>query len=588
MAIGVEQLDIKNVAKVFLMKKDLGKELAAEDFKDFLRIALENLNEEDWDNIRTNIFPSSDEKKSLRETIEMVKEFYQSCVSGNREGQYSKTSLEILYRAIKGAEGVIRTYKDDTVEEREFLLLIRALLINAKERCLSSQITEDGVKINIDGKNYWYGPSKSYDRTLEWRPVKIINDHYWVSLYDIPANYPNAGNLVKIRGLWINDTTYGKQVIFTRDAIPFINENVEIIDSVIFDNILYCAEEDVYFATSISYYLEKIVNVAPCRFNGTLLNGDTTPYVHYNADFQALFNTADLTETVLKDIFKVEELKVSIDYNPSATILTAPKSSGYFVDNVNHIITNVGAFAPTLHEEIENTLLSSSGAVVSLTVNMDITEIKVQVTSEDGKVAYTYKVHSDFLMIDPYADTIDGKYYSKYRPVDDSELDWIPVAMIDGKYYISPERINENHKLYVDNHSLIHIVGVLDEESGTIFTRCNINRVYPELSDPEGKYRFNIVNGGYYNGYWFGGSSADADVLDRYLKYLPVFRNKMYGQNRHLGFVQSEFIAIESSNTLTSIEDEFYWSGAEADVIKLPNTRTDCKFYLDVVAIKAK
>ena len=38
MAIGVEQLDIKNIAKIFLMRDQLGSAIASEDFKVFIEV----------------------------------------------------------------------------------------------------------------------------------------------------------------------------------------------------------------------------------------------------------------------------------------------------------------------------------------------------------------------------------------------------------------------------------------------------------------------------------------------------------------------------------------------------------------------
>ena len=599
MAIGVEQLDIKNIAKIFLLKDQLGSEIASEDFKSYIKSALESFTEEDWDEIRENIFPSSDEKKALRSTIDEVKALLSESQVGIRPGQYTEYSVNVLSSAVISAESAIRNQKDESVEDRQLMLMTRALLLNAKDRFLKSVITEDGYLIN----DVWYGSKNLLGSNgkikdgnpvkYDWIPVKIINDTYYVSLEPIHDEYFGKANLTYIRGLWM--IADGKEIIITRDKFP-ASLGIEIIEGVIYNNYLYAADEDLVYAPLISSYLEKPINIAPCRFNGSTDNigESTSAYLQYTANFTDLFTNISIEDAQL--IFKVipEGIRVSTLYSSSRSYVSAKLNSGLYVDNNNNVITGVGTFTPSLGEEIKNRLCFADGSDVLIDVeiadgsieeDVKVSNIIISVQSENTYTTHTFTLCEDLVLIDNDADTIKGKYYSKYHPVN-KDLEWIPTYIIDNKYYISPEPIDENNIVYKANENLIHIVGILDEERGIIYTRYNLEG--HELTLNTGKYRLKAVNGGYYNGYWFGANIGDASQLSNYIKYMPIFKDKEFGDGCKVGFVKSEFKLYQPNSNVSSVENEYFWQGSEHDVIKLPDKRSLCKFYLDVIAIRAE
>ena len=599
MAIGVEQLDIKNIAKIFLLKDQLGSEIASEDFKSYIKSALESFTEEDWDEIRENIFPSSDEKKALRSTIDELKALLAESQVGIRPGQYTEYSVNVLSSAIINAESAIRNQKDESVEDRQLMLMTRALLLNAKDRFLNSVITEDGYLID----NVWYGSKNLLGSNgkikdgkpvkYDWVPVKIINDTYYVSLEPIHDEYFGKSNLTYIRGLWM--IADGKEIIITRDQFP-TNLGIEIVEGVIFNGYMYAADEDLVYAPLVSAYLGKPINIAPCRFNGSTNNvGEaTSAYLQYTSNFSDIFTNISVEDA--QNIFKVigEGIRVSTLHSMSKSYASAKPNSGIYVDNNNNVITGVGEFTASLGEEIKNLLCFADEADVLVDIEIDDASIEedpkvvgiiISVQSKNAVTTHTFTLCEDLVLVDNDADNIKGKYYSKYHPVDKS-LNWIPTYIIDNKYYISPEPIDENNILYKTNENLIHIVGILDEASGIIYTRYNLEG--HELTLNTGKYRLKAVNGGYYNGYWFGANIGDAGQLSNYIKYMQIFRDKEFGDGCEVGFVKSEFKLYQPNSNINSVEKEYFWQGSENDVIKLPDKRSLCKFYLDVIAIRAE
>ena len=597
MAIGVEQLDIKNIAKIFLLKDQLGSEIASENFKSYIKSALESFTEEDWDEIRENIFPSSDEKKSLRAAIEEVKALLDKSEAGIRPGQYTEYSMNVLSSAIKNAESVIRNQKDETVEEKEMMLMARALLMNAKERFLKSAITEDGYLID----NVWYGSKNLLGSNgmvqdhkpvkYKWVPTKIVNDSYYVSLEPIPADYFGSASLTYIRGLWM--IAEGKEIVITRDKFP-ATLGIEVVEGVIFNGYMYAADEDLVYAPLVSSFLGEPINIAPCRFNGSTNNiGDSSAYLQYTLSFESLFT--NISDREAQEIFKVISggLKSSDLASLSRTYASAKPHTGIYVDNNNNVITGVGEFTAELGEELKEKLCFADGSNVLVDIEIEdnsisedpkVKDIIISVRSKNDYYTSTFKLCEDLVLVDEHADTINGKYYSKYHPVD-KRLTWVPTHIIDNKYYVSPEPIDENNVVYKSNENLIHIVGILDEQSGIIYTRYNLEG--HELTINTGKYRLKAINGGYYNGYWFGSNIGEASQLAEYIKYMDIFKTQQFGDGCAVGFVQSEFVEYKASNNATNIEKEFVWQGYEKDVIKLPDKRSLCKFYLDVIAIRA-
>ena len=180
----------------------------------------------------------------------------------------------------------------------------------------------------------------------------------------------------------------------------------------------------------------------------------------------------------------------------------------------------------------------------------------------------------------------DKRYISKYHPVDKS-LSWIPAVMIENKYYISPEPIDSELRLYKDNPNVIQIVGIVDK--GVLYSRENIPTKYPDLIRQTGLYRLRHVDAGYYDGFIFSGNQVNAEALSDYLQYLDVFKvdpitNLPGGDNGELGWVKSEFIEITVNGVATG---DYYWQGQASDIVRLPDTRDECKTYLNVIAFKS-
>ena len=626
MAIGPEQLDIDKLAKLFLLKSQLGHTLTKEDLRNVLLL----FEESDFDGIRENIYPQSAEKKALRAMIQEATEFLKSMSIGLRDGQYTQESYNVLAQAISIAEGVARTTYDgdglEGVNGRRIMADTTAALMNAKERTYASILCEDGREVTIDNELYWYSPHNYYGNG-EWRPVKHLRDEnsldYYVTLENsLPDSFVNNTNI--IRGLFLHDEAANKDVIITRQSMVngrairggsgFILggdfDGVLLIDGAILNDILYCANEDVRYAAIASSYLERPINPAPCTFFADNAG------IRYENNFAQMFMNVSNERGELTDEAKVifniidsnlaagqKEIESTTTITSSRGVLTAIPNMAdgrhIYVDNQAKVITGVGTLnsveaVNTLKPgSADSILFCSNGANVQLHPVYEDTgsvckSLQISIVSADGKtVQDTYDVAFEEVLVDQQADLVEGKrYISKYHPVDKS-LSWVPAVMLGNKYYISPEPIDSELRLYKDNDNVIQIVGILDK--GFLYSRDNIPKKYPELISQVGQYRLKHVDAGYYDGFIFSGNQVNAETLRDYLQYLDVFKadpitNLPGGNNGILGWVKSEFIEITVNGVATG---DYYWQGQAKDIVRLPDTRDECITYLNVIAFKS-
>lgn len=657
MAISPEQLDIRKLAKLFLLKSEIGKVLTVEDLKKVLEMFTEN----DWDNIRDNISPSSDEKKALREVIENCKQFLKNNENntGNNEGNYPLESYQVLEQSVSIAAAIARsTYDgngDEGTEGRKILKEAKEALLNAKERVVESIITEVGVELTVNGELRWYSPNKYYG-VGKWFPIKKILANtesgssvpYYVSLTPVPrkpdggaiSGLPNLDNY--IRGLYLKDSS-GEYIITRQTTVGSGNakkaiknlggafDNITIIDGAIInfgesaddtgcliddygmESIMYCSDEDVRFAALASSYLGRVVNPAPCVF---FANGEGMRYdVEYDTMFRNIIKSTNVLHDKAKAILHIispsstsnfkEIQSASGNVSLSLTTLTAlPKMSDgrtILVDNVNKVITGIGvATASTIElirpENSSSIVFGPSGCKSSLktiTEGSKIVAAELTITSADKSKTVTYYVNTNTFLVDQTADSVGEYYISKY-PAYRKDKKWIPAVLLGGKYYISPEPINSELRLYKGNKEIIQIVGILDESQKTLFSRQDITRLYPELIQRTGIYRLTHVDLGYYNGYIFSSSNKHQAKLNNYLKYLPVFsdgilRGQSTGNSNlpndiALGFVKSTFKQLSVNG---EVSGDYYLECSEADLTRIPNTRSECKTYLNIVAYKS-
>ena len=127
MAIGPEQLDIRKLAKLFLLKGDLANALDKEILKEVLR----SFDTSDWDGIRENIGETAF-KRDLREAINYCNKRLDEIDKkiGTVNNTYPRYAFDVLEKAIAIAikissdpylyanlkEGELETYLRDTGE----------------------------------------------------------------------------------------------------------------------------------------------------------------------------------------------------------------------------------------------------------------------------------------------------------------------------------------------------------------------------------------------------------------------------------------------------------------------------------------
>lgn len=613
MAISPEQLDIKKLAKLFLLKSDLEANLN----KEMIRAILEAFSAEDWDDIRDNIFETSPEKMKLRQTIRECNEFLDlirpTTSNVNIEGKYPNYAGEILEAAIAIASAIARETYDGSeisgLEGRKELAETNAALIHLKQRVYSACNLRHGASSNSSNGTTWYGYRRVYKDNVKWQPAKRLygfddktgdRKAIWISIEDIPADITKGAF---IRGLYLRDETTQREYLITRQTVvdkQLISslggdfKNVTIIDGTIINDTLLCSYQDIELASLISSYFGRPVNAIPVHFNA-MQSG-----MIYEEGFAAALKTVlgsedlgALPQPILShlNINKANTVTQTSVINENHCALTAVSrradGSKILVDNKHHVITGAGVFTNELKERLRpgaaNAILAMSNGAVIKDIREDREKgvILVNIESANGKHSAEYMITSELVLIDQQAEEVNGKYYSKYHPVDKSK-DWVPSVLIDD-FYISTEPVSSSYRLYKDNANIKHVVGVVIEENGTIYTRHNAEDLYSLITDSTNEQRFKHAEVAYYNGHIFAKEDKTAEMND-YLKYLSVFKT---GDVRQLSFVQSAFKPITVNvDGQTIATGEQYWEGKASDYALLPNTRELCKKYLNISAYK--
>jgi len=297
MPIGIEQLDLQSLSRIFALKKDI-EDLALETIiagidKQFFIDMLTTFTAEDRASVGINVFDkgtlltmmqtfTTEEKESIgivettpvtfdkqmlidllmtlteQERIDaglipdpvpqrpVLRALVQECgiiideaVAGTAVGEYSQSAIDVFASAISDANSKINS----TAEVIDQAIID---LTSAKEVFELSQISDSGVLVG----DTWYGVDPPTNPEYSWVSLKILSGKYWVSLEPINPLVTDATNLSWIYGIY--EPVSGK--VYTRFDLPEdITENVTRVNGGIFNNRWFGS--DIEDATDLSVYL---------------------------------------------------------------------------------------------------------------------------------------------------------------------------------------------------------------------------------------------------------------------------------------------------------------------------------------------
>ena len=519
MAIGPEQLDIRKLAKLFLLKGDLANALDKEILKEVLR----SFDTSDWDGIRENIGETAF-KRDLREAINYCNKRLDEIDKkiGTVNNTYPRYAFDVLEKAIAIAikissdpylyanlkEGELETYLRDTGESlRE--LAQRVFLMENERLDFDSTIIGSKPEENIclsykpvSSPVYKWQPAKKLvAKTLDGVRLDVI-----VSPQELPASFNEniEHEYIHVDGIYLKDAETNRRVIITRQETYSANSgdllslldfgDVEIIPGNIINDMLIiessvtvCGHENAELAAVASSYLGRPINPIPVSFGAGGNN------ISYDGEFEGLLKYALGIEgknfSTLKGSPLMKKLGLEIDtakgINPfkksdavvrgDRRVLSAKveiNGKHILVDNRNKVITGVGSadlnqiLVCNTNAEIELPITSEMSGVV--TVDLIGGENKEGIRKTD-----TYIVIPEQVLVDQQEDLddINGKVYSLYPSAHSTHYYWVPAALVRNVFISLEPPVDGEYKLYSENDSMIHVAGFIIGDR--LFTRYN-------------------------------------------------------------------------------------------------------------------
>ena len=557
----IENLDVNNIAKVFVLRKELmylfklylselSKEERIEIFKETIMDVISSLTEEEKEEI--GLIEVNPYKTALRQLIKECQEILAKAEIGTDDGNYPQSAADEFSNAITTAQGVL----ESGVLEEEFKTGLNNLQ-DAKDKFLDSLIDYD-KGIDIDGT--WVGPIRpeNYPDT-PWIPA-YINHGYWISLWDIPDNFPNKSEMTIIYGLYLPD--YNKAI--TNYPIPADLEPIMTFDQgVIYNNKLYA---DTDQTNQVNNYLYDVMTVTYVDSQFVTLNISGMTQGMYlilpNSEFTSL--SGSLSPTDMSNKFYIIGLMSESDFD--ALNDTTLSSDTYVVNNSSNYVANFEE--NTSVEDFLSNLEAPEGATIKVidangeekTDGLIVSTDKVIVTSKSQLVSEEYTVNPGLMLLDFLPITENGKYHSTEKPESlEEDLTWVPAAVINGNY-ISQEDIPQSAPSR-DSYNII--VGTYNPNTNTIFTR-------QDLSEVGGLEDVIKVDGAVYRTILWSATDNSAELTE----YL----------GEEITFVETEYVYREAEPPLIN-EDGYLMVVNEKYLILLPTTMADLKKYFNAVAI---
>ena len=643
MAIGPEQLDLKRLAKIFILNGDLESKLT----KELLREILETFTPSDWDNIRHNIQNYTGNRRNLVNLIRNCEIFLGAMnysVAPSR-GQFLTSHFYRLKEAINIAKSVVQSQMDDSDIVTATIDSLKQIFMSIAFSCIEDEYLTDTT---------WYS-SEDYYGNLEWIPFKELTTDYGINIYVSLYDKPSDKFGIHIKGLYVEymeeheekgqiEYQHKHAIITRQNAVKFdgipdpiqLSElgkemsDVEIIDGTVFleAGLLIIAEGySVDFGPIVSSYLKRPINVVPVKFEcgGEKMYAETS--------FRDLLIKVGLVTTVTDEDntvrFEVTDTGATLLNLAYGNVIAAVETITY--DTNKYHLTAFGNSEAILGETIPSIYVDNTNLLVS--VEKDIADAdllkllyasnELEISIEKGKViigktidgtrkSYDYTLVKEMLLVEQYGINLGDKYFSKYRHQKDYKQ-WIPTALI-GNYYISPEPIDSDLRLYKENPKITQVVGILDPETKILYTRIpeildpdkdihgkytGLVRSKEEEEYPSNQYQLKAMELGYYNGHLFCDPEAIFSGEDgiaryksliKYIGHMDAFKDKdlpetVEGEegDYHL-IIKSKFnpIYINTHETNT-----YYWQGDARDIIYLPDSKDECLTYLSISGFKS-
>ena len=510
MAIGPEQLDLKKLAKFFILDGDLESKIT----KEMIKAILETFEPDDWMYIKPNFDEVSTAKANLRDLIRQCEIFLGAMsYSVNRgRGQFLTSTYVKLKEAVRVAKDIYKLEGDEL-----------AVIATDSLRQIFVSVAYELIKDDDIEAEKWFSNNDYYGR-LDWVPYKkfIFDRNSDSCLFVYPKELVEEGIQLpwekealivpySIDGIYVEymDGNEPKHAIITRtntitlnngDVKPLDQLGGELEDVIIIDGSLslamgllfidmgYVYNSNVDFGSVLSAYLGRPVNVVPVKFGCDCSEVVAEAYVVRLLEEAELFKYNEVSEKYEVTDKGVEVLKLQKDELVVTTISPIPDKdilhvTGYtinsderiYIDNSHRLISGVSDINADhirlfmsnrfkfLKDENDKLILTPAG-------NSKVIQVK---NVKNGEFA----VVDTELLVDRNAIFTDGKYISKYRhfyvPTEGSvEREWIP-AVIVGDYYVSPEPIDPQLRLYKENSEFKQVIGIIDEAQNILYTRMS-------------------------------------------------------------------------------------------------------------------
>jgi hypothetical protein len=547
MAIRIEQLDINNISKYFLLQTD---------FKDLLVSTLGAMTDDEKNalGIGGSVIP---EKSQLKSLIDACNTLVTTAIPGFALGQYYQKAIDDFKTAIATATEALTASIQTMVDATNTLFAARTVFN-------LSQVTANGV---LSGGK-WYGLVPLADNSYPWVPVKVFNGTYWVSTEAIDPYHPVANELVQLYGVYVPS----QNNIYTRFGLPsnILGQGAKQVEGALYGDIWFGSNQQE--ADILSTYLGRTIDLIVSDYEHVDANPPVIPvsgdaWYGRNEDMQFLPPTSDECTRIMNIVAALgtDQQQQPSDGPSHNTTIT---SILYTVDQTNHTISNIPD-GKTVTDVI-GALTIPTGATVALknTSGVAVTSGPVadnfvlNVTAEDGVSVATYTLYVNDVIVtptDPSAPvTIGNNYYSITPPPAGSNLNWIPTKIV-GKTFISMAPIP---LAFPNASTLSSLVGTYVPATNTVYTRHQLSQDCVDAGIKK-------EDGALYNSIWFGAN----DVSNTMTGYLGT---TVY-------YVQSAYKHVDANPPLIPVAGDA-WYGSSDYLSFLPQQVTDLNNIFNCVA----
>jgi hypothetical protein len=552
MAIRIEQMDLNNIGKYLLLRKD---------FKPLLKEVLSAMTEDEKDELGIGgaVIP---EKSQLKALIAECKLLVSSAVVGYNIGQYYQAAINNFNSAITTASGALNASIPAMVDATN-------KLFEAKRIFGLCKVSTDGV---LSGGK-WYGTKALTNNEFPWVPVKLIAGKYWVSTEVIDTNHPAAGELRHLFGIYVP----AQNKIYTRFplASDITGSGVTQVEGALYNNIWFGSTQAE--ADTLTAYLGKEIYLIVSDYHYVDANPPVIPkagdaWFGKAEEMQFLPPTTEECSRIMNIVAALGDDLVPEDTTGPSTN-TRLTSTLFTIDETAKTISNIPE-GKTVENLLAGVVKPAGSTVVvknvsnaNVTTGLLATNFKIGVTAEDGVSTALYTIYVTAIVAPPTTDytqpqTLGTNYYGPTPPPTNSGLTWIPTKVI-GTTFISQSPIP---LAYPNASNLTSLVGTYVPSLNKVYTRHELSQAVVDAGITK-------VDGALYNSIWFGITDESANLKT----YLAT---EVY-------YVPSEYKHIDANPPIIP-ESGDAWYGPADYVTFLPGTVAELKRTFKCVAVFGK